>query len=203
MQEKERIRRIRQGEKELLDPLVDQYYQDIFRFCYYRTGEEQSAYDCTQETFLRMLRFLENCVETRNFKGYLLRIALNVCRDHYRAGSRMAAPLPEDETEMRYAAFRAGGYRGENGRYMEGGAAADGESAYRRVEDENVIQKCLLQLPEFQREVIILHFYYGYKVREIASVTGVPLPTAKSRLKQGLDKLRKIFREEGIDGENW
>ena len=197
MRDEEMVRQIRQGRKELLDPLIDRYYQEIFRFCYYRTGKEQTAYDCTQETFLRMLRFLEGCVEARRFKNYLLRIALNVCRDYYRADSRLEVPLAQEKEEE---------YDG-NGRFtrqyvLESEREAE-EVSYERVEDNHVIQQCLMRLPEFQREVIILHFYHGYKVREIAGITGVALPTAKSRLKQGLDKLKKIFKEEGIYETDW
>ena len=47
-----------------------------------------------------------------------------------------------------------------------------------------------------QREAVILRFYHDKKVREIAAITGVGLPTAKSRLKQGLDKLRRSLEQE-------
>ncbi|MCI9141733.1 MAG: RNA polymerase sigma factor, partial [Lachnospiraceae bacterium] len=180
-----------------LDPLIDKYYQEIFRFCYYRTGNEQTAYDCTQDTFLRMLRFLDNYVETHKFKNYLLRIALNVCRDYYRTNSPPTVSLAEDNREQYDEEGRF------TGQFMYSGEDESEKNGYEQIETSHVIQKCLLRLPEFQREVIILHFYYGYKVREIAKITGVSLPTAKSRLKQGLDKLKKCFREEGIHEENW
>ena len=51
-------------------------------------------------------------------------------------------------------------------------------------------------LPDIQKETIILRFYHNRKVREIATITGVSLPTAKSRLKQGLDKLKRYLNEE-------
>lgn len=195
MRDEEMIRQIRQGRKELLDLLIDRYYQDVFRFCYYRTGQEQAAYDCTQETFLRMLKFLEGCAETHRFRSYLLRIALNACRDYYRTGHRSEVPLAEEKGEE---------YDGNGcftGQYMAEGERE--EKAYGQAEDRQVIQKCLMRLPEFQREVLVLHFYSGYKLREIARITGVALPTAKSRLKQGLDKLRKIFEEEGVYETDW
>lgn len=185
MEDEKMVRRIRQGEGELLGPLIEKYYKDVFRFCYYKTGNEASAYDCTQETFLRMIRFMESYVEMHRFKSYLLRIALNVCRDYYRENSVSTVPLEEAE-----ACGAAGGG-------APGVTAA--ETGNGRIEEACVVQQCLMRLPEFQREVIILHFYYGYKLREIAAATGVTLSTAKSRLKQGQDKLRRIFREEGID----
>lgn len=196
MRDEEMIRQIRQGRKELLDLLIDRYYQDVFRFCYYRTGQEQAAYDCTQETFLRMLKFLEGCVETRRFKSYLLRIALNACRDYYRTDPGLEVPLAEEKGEEYDDSGFTGRYMPENGGKRE-------EKAYGQAEDRQVIQQCLMRLPEFQREVLVLHFYSGYKLREIARITGVALPTAKSRLKQGLDKLRKIFEEEGVYEKDW
>lgn len=197
MRDEEMIRQIRQGRTELLDLLIDRYYQDIFRFCYYRTGQEQTAYDCAQETFLRMLRFLESCEEMHKFKSWLLRIALNVCRDYYRAASRQEVPLAEEKGEEYDADGRF------TGQYMPEGGEENGEEPYGRAEDRQVIRQCLLRLPEFQREVIVLYFYSGYKVREIAHITGVALPTAKSRLRQGLEKLKKIFEEEGIHETDW
>lgn len=192
MGDEELVRRIRQGERGLLDLLIEKYYPDIFRFCYYKTGNESAAYDCTQETFLRMMRFMESYVEMHKFKSYLLRIALNVCRDFYRENSVSTVSMAELESES---------YGEEGGRgnvNLASAAAVAAETADGRIEEAYVIQQCLMRLPGFQREVIILHFYYGYKVREIAAVTGVSLPTAKSRLKQGLDKLKKILREEGV-----
>lgn len=196
MGEEELVRRIRQGEKELLGELVDRYYQEIFQFCYYKTGSEHAAYDCAQETFLRMVRFLGGCREANKFKRWLLRIALNVCRDHYREGTGGILSLEEQQEH-------AGGILSLEEQQRAGERGRSWDPAYAKVEDGMVIQQCLMRLTECQREVIILHFYHGYKVREIAAVTGVPLPTAKSRLKQGLERLRKIFREEGICEEDW
>ena len=47
MNEKEIIRRIKQGEKALFETLVKEYYQEIYHFCFYKTGDAESAYDCT------------------------------------------------------------------------------------------------------------------------------------------------------------
>lgn len=170
MRDEEALGRIRQGDRRLLDSLVDKYYQDIFRFCWYRTGNEQAAYDCVQETFLHMLRSVAGGVEIRSFKRYLMRIALNVCRDYYRVKQDWEV-LSQEEAESGH-----------------------------EIEEAYVVRQCLMRLPDYQREAVILRFYYGYKAREIAAATGVPLATAKSRLKQGLDRLKKIFREEGIYG---
>ena len=78
------IQRIRQGDKALFGQLADRYYDDVFRYCYYQTGNEQAAWDCTQDTFFHLLRFLDSYTEQGKFKAWLLRIALNACRDYFR-----------------------------------------------------------------------------------------------------------------------
>lgn len=55
----------------------------------------------------------------------------------------------------------------------------------------------LLKLPQFQREALILYYYSGLKIREIAVMTGVSASTVKSRLRQGTEKLKKGMEEDG------
>ena len=69
------------------------------------------------------------------------------------------------------------------------------EEILRQV-DTQIIQQALDRLPDIQKEVVILRFYHDRKLKEIAAITGVGLPTAKSRLKQGLDKLKRYLDEE-------
>ena len=65
-----------------------------------------------------------------------------------------------------------------------------------RQEDAKIIQQAIYYLPDMQKEVVILRFYHDRKLKEIAAITGVSLPTAKSRLKQGLDKLKRYLDKE-------
>ena len=65
-----------------------------------------------------------------------------------------------------------------------------------RQEDAKIIQQAIDRLPDMQKEVVILRFYHDRKLKEIAAITGVSLPTAKSRLKQGLDKLKRYLDKE-------
>ena len=55
MTDRERIQRIFSGEPEQMNELIEEYYQDIFQYCYSQTRRESAAYDCTQETFLRVI----------------------------------------------------------------------------------------------------------------------------------------------------
>ena len=177
MQDHELIKRIRQGEQTLFGELAGRYYNDIFRYCYFQTGDEQAAWDCTQETFFRLMRFLDAYTEKGRFKAYLLRIALNPCRDWFRREDGRAVPYEDPDDACDTAVFL------QNPQNMES-----------QAENRLLLRDALSQLPEFQRETIVLYYYYGYKQREIAHITGIPLSTVKTRLRAGTERLQVLLR---------
>ena len=65
-------------------------------------------------------------------------------------------------------------------------------------EENKVIQHALNQLSNPQREAIILRYYHDLKVKDIAKITGVGVPTAQSRIHQGLVKLSKFLDQEAF-----
>lgn len=184
MQDHELIKHIRQGDRALFGELADRYYNDIFRYCYYQTGNKQAAWDCTQETFYHLMRFLDSYTEKGRFKAYLLRIALNACRDYLRREN--AGGLPYEEPDGLPACPCRG-------------PLTDTSAAHPSLEDQVetgiLVQDALNRLPEFQREAVVLYYYYyyGYKQREIAHITGAPLSTVKTRLRAGMEKLLDLL----------
>lgn len=172
MNDRKRIRLIGQGKTEYINDAARLYYDDIYRFCCFQTGDREEAYDLTQETFLRFIRYADGRKEG-NLKGYLLTIAMNVCRDSRKEKKRRNAEIGWEESIAETAAART-----------DAGA-----------EERLMIQKALLMLPDFQREAIVLHFYYDLKYREIAKMTGTGTSTVKSRIRQGCGKLREILGE--------
>ena len=67
MNDRTLIWKIQQGQKELLNEIAEKYYDDIYRFCCYLTGQSQDAYDLAQETFLRFIRYVDR-YRYRNLK---------------------------------------------------------------------------------------------------------------------------------------
>ena len=170
--DKKWIREIHQGNNEPLGQIAEKYYDDIYRFCCYQTGNPADACDCAQETFIRFIRYVDSYRE-RNLKGYLLTIAANVCRDYFKKLYR------DRELEQAQLARLAG---------------------QERDFTENCGQSSLLQalsrLPGVQREALTLYYFDELKIREIARITGTNTATVKSRLHQGKQKLKKILEEE-------
>lgn len=78
------VDKIRQGEKGAWDVLAKRYYDEIFRYCWYRTGNEAAAADCTQDAFLHIIQGLAGYVDKNKFRAWALRIASNACMDYFR-----------------------------------------------------------------------------------------------------------------------
>lgn len=168
------IRRIKQGDESAFDALVRRHYGNIYAFCYRRCGDAALAADLTQEVFLRLVTAVGRYSVTGKFTNYLLTIAVNVCNDHYRRKKSENAPLTEDA------------------------AVSDGAETQTLKNDsaENV-RRAIALLPDEQRDAVILRYWHDMKLRDIAAVTGVSTATAKSRLRLGMEKLRRLLESEG------
>ena len=83
MTDKELVQKVHNGNQEALGDIIERYYEDIFRFCLYMVREEEEAYDITQETFLKFIKY-GSSYRRNNLKGYLLTIARNLCFSFFR-----------------------------------------------------------------------------------------------------------------------
>lgn len=173
MKDKDIIYEIQHGNKELLEILIQKYYDDIYRFCYYKTGNASISYDLVQNVFFKLIKYIGTYKDKGKFKSYLITIAINVCNSYFEENGKYFEEL--DTTTM----------------YCE-----DTDKALDGIEKKDSIQKALDILPEKQKEVIILKYYENFKIREIASILDEKIPTIKSRLKQGLEKMHQQLRKE-------
>lgn len=166
------IRKIKNGDKNAFEQLVKRHYENIYAFCCRRTGDQNTAADLTQDIFLKLISSIYNYKFTGKFSNYIFTIAVNTCNDYFKKikadiNSELDEWPSSDDTPL--------------------------EAAIKSEENRLLLHR-LNNLPDKQKEAIILHYYHNLKVKDIAKITGVPLPTAKSRIKQGLDKLRKLYK---------
>lgn len=165
----------------IVQSAVEEYYEDVYRFCRYYTGNELDSYDITQEVFLRFMKYNDSC-SYRNLKGYLMMIARNLCCDYFRDLSVQR----ENMVSLNAIADAA-----EN----TVDCAAKAHTNYgRTIEDcdSGIFLRELLQgIPQEQREVVILRIHDGLKFREIARITGCSPSTAKSRFRLGIAGIKK------------
>lgn len=188
MEDKELVRLVQNGQKEYLNEIAGKYYDDIYYFCTYQTGSREDAYDLAQETFLRFIRYVDS-YRYRNLPGYLLTIAMNLCRAYFHESRRTRLEI-EYQEECDAKGVRKGIYKG----------ITDCPDGMEGLEKSRILADALMQLPDMQREAVLLHHFYGYKNREIARMTGASYAAVKSRINQGLEKLKDLLDKEDFYG---
>lgn len=183
------IARARRRDPAAFESLVDLYGARLYGYFFRFTGSRHEAEDLLQETFVRMVRMIAQYEHNGRFDGWIFCIATNLVRDRVRrAKSAKAAGLyptqaAEDEHEL--LANRSDDSIGESSDGME------------RAEQIDRMQKAIAQLPEPEREVILLRHFSQLSFREIADQMQTPLGTALARAHRGLARLREMLEETG------
>ena len=186
MDERQWIHAIQKGNKKYLQDIAEKYYDDIYRFCAFQTGSRTDACDLAQETFLRFIKYVES-YHDRNLKGYLLTIAMNVCRNYFCQKDK------EPETSLDEENAHAEEFQGQ---FPDRPKRSEPEQYAIEADVYDRLMEALMQLPQIQREAILLHYLQDMKYREISHMKGISVSTAKSRVRQGMEKLQTILRRE-------
>ena len=155
------------------EELYEKYATDVLRVSYFYLGDHQRAEDVCQDVFVRLITNAPNLEEGRE-KAWLLKVALNRCRDLWRGAWVKRVVLGSPAFEMIPA-------------------PDDTE----RREDEEIVMKAVHSLPAAFRETVLLYYYQGYGISEIAEMLGLPEGTISSRLSRARKKLEEILKEEG------
>ena len=180
----ELINEILHGSQAAMEVLVNRYYKVIFSYIYRSTGQYHTSYDLTQEVFIKMLKSIQKFdKKIGNFKNWIFKIAVNTVKDYFKSSS--------------YRGFKEMTEIDEN-RVDEGENVVELLS---HMSKRSEIKKALIELPGYQRDAIILKFYHDMKIKDIAVVMDTNESTVKSRLKQGIDKLKNILEEGEICDE--
>ena len=156
------------------EELYTQYADDVLRMSYFYLGDRQQAEDVTQDVFVRLLTVKPE-LEPGKEKAWLLKVALNRCRDIWRNAWVRRVVLGSPAMELTPAP----------------GDLND------RMERQEMLD-AIHRLPADFRDVILLHYYQGYGISEIAGMLGIPEGTISSRLSRGRKKLEEILKESGI-----
>lgn len=177
---------LRAGDADSLGVLVARWQEPLYRFAYRMLEHSEEARDVCQETFLRVLGRADRFEPGARFSTWMYQIALNLCRDRLRRRRRWSLLVVEE----------AGA--GALERTVPADGTATPAAALEREERRELVRRALASLPAEQREVLILKEYEGLKFREIAELTGCPESTVKSRLYQGLARLRDALERQGF-----
>lgn len=149
--------------------LYDQYATDVLRVCYFYLSDREKAEDVCQDVFVRLMT-THPLLQPGREKSWLLKVALNRCRDLWRGAWLKRVILGGPTFELIPA-----------------------PDEFSRRDDQQAMMAAINQLPATFKEVILLHYYQGMNIAEIAQMLELPEGTISSRLSRGRKNLNPFF----------
>ena len=174
-----------EGNFDALEALVLRHKDKLYTSILFLVKDKYLAEDIFQDVFIRIIDTLRGgrYTEEGKFLPWAMRIAHNLCVDHFRKVKRTPTIKTGDNKDI----FEVLNFTedGVDTRMMK-------RQSYDRV------REMLDRLPEDQREVIILRHYADMSFKEIASMTNCSINTALGRMRYGLINLRKMMVQKQI-----
>ena len=157
-----------------LERLVEQYQASVLRTCFLYLRDRSQAEDAVQETFLKVYRNLDTFRGECSEKTWILKIAMRTCYDMNRSGwarffNRRVTPDMLPEAAVPFE------------------------------EKDDALAKAVIRLPVRLREVILLHYYQGLNVSEVAEALGIAQSSVSGRLKRGRKALKEMLEGRELD----
>ena len=153
--------------------LYEKYATDVLRMCYFYLADKQQAEDVCQDVFVRLITTNPVLQEGRE-KAWLLKVAMNRCRDLWRGAWFKRVVLGSPLFEL-----------------------VPAKDEYSELAEQQEMMAAINQLPAIFKEVILLHYYQGFGISEIAAMMELPEGTISSRLSRGRKKLETILTKGG------
>ena len=174
------------GDRSAISELIDRHSSRVRSYIGMMVKDDDIANDIFQETFIKAVKVIDEgrYTDSGKFLSWVLRIAHNQVIDHFRQKKQSNNVTEAD----------AGFDILNTLRFSE-----------RTVEDDIVegqigeqIRAMVAELPEEQREVVMMRYYSGLSFKEIAEMTGVGINTALGRMRYALLNLRKMMKEKNL-----
>ncbi|WP_288369912.1 sigma-70 family RNA polymerase sigma factor [uncultured Algoriphagus sp.] len=178
----ELITQYRNGHEAAFDLLVDRYKSKVFTTIFLIVKDQDLAEDLLQEVFVKVINTLnsDRYNEEGKFQPWIMRIAHNLAVDHFRKAKRYPIIMMEDGSNVFNSL-----------RFSEGNAEDE------KVKEEEIalVRRLIDELPEAQKQVLIMRHYMDMSFQEIADQTGVSINTALGRMRYALIHLRKKMKQ--------
>jgi RNA polymerase sigma-70 factor (ECF subfamily) len=168
--------RLKAGDDAASEELVRRYATPLLRYLHRLSGSEHAAEELFQQTWLSVLEHVDrfNPSAGGGFRAWLYRIATNKANDLWRSRGRERSAK-------------------DGLRLVTDEAVPDASHRLVGSEQEAKLKRALAQLPEAQRQVLLLRYYSELKFVEIAAMLGCPLNTALGRMHKAMQKLKQMM----------
>lgn len=185
-EEQRAIDRVRAGDADAFAPLVDAHSKLVYNLCLRMSGNEQDAWDLSQDAFLKAYTNLSLYRGDSKFSSWLYKLTTNVCLDFLRKQKRQkTVPLTYETEDGREEPLPIPDER----------FSPEAEAERRELQD--AVRRGLSQLPGDQREILVLRELGQLSYEEIAAQLGLEPGTVKSRIFRARKKLCGILLKDG------
>ena len=173
------------GDQQAFALLLNRHKSKVFTSILIIVRDRYLAEDLFQDTFIKAIRLLQEGKynEDGKFLPWIARVARNIAIDHIRKNKRQPIVVMDSGSSF-FSSFNF--------------ADTDAESVQIEQDESARVRKLIAQLPEEQREVVVMRHYLNFSFKEIAEMTGVSINTSLGRMRYGLLKLRKLIEEKQI-----
>ncbi|MBR6150945.1 MAG: sigma-70 family RNA polymerase sigma factor [Lachnospiraceae bacterium] len=159
-----------------LEELYDKYEQEMHYEAYSVLHHEADAEDAVQDAFFRIWKNIDRLQNLKDdeLRWYVLCVAKNAAIDYYRKKKiqwQMEKEYDEDSISL---------------------------ISKETTEQNNNLYEKIAQLPEREKDVVMLKYIYGFRYKEIANLLGVSAETVKKALIRAKSKIKIICKEEGL-----
>ena len=174
------------GNEIALEYIINKHQQKIFNFIYSKVHDRDISEDIFQETFIKVIKTLKNGVynEEGKFLPWVMRISHNLVIDFFRKNNRIKT-INNTKEDIDIFQFISDG-------------SPNAESVLINDQIIKDIQKLIQELPDDQKEVLIMRLYRDMSFKEIAENTKVSINTALGRMRYAIINLRKLIKENNI-----
>ena len=179
------VSRYIKGEEYALEILINRHKQKIYSFIYSKVYDRDVTEDIFQDTFIKVIRTLKRGAynEEGKFLPWVMRISHNLVIDYFRKNSRM----PKFDNSGEFSIFS-----------VLSDSSLNAEKKIIKEQVENDVKRQVEELPEDQKEVLLMRIYDDMSFKEISDKTGVSINTALGRMRYALINLRKIIDKHNI-----
>ena len=173
------------GDESALASLIERHQSKIYGFIYSKINDRDLSDDIFQDTFIKVIKTLksQSYNEEGKFLPWVMRIAHNLVIDYFRKNKKM--PMLRETEEFSIFSIMSDD-------------VPNIEKQMITLQIENDLQKLIQELPDDQKEVLIMRMYQDLSFKEIADLTGVSINTALGRMRYALLNLRKIIEKNQI-----
>lgn len=173
------------GNENALEVLIKTHQTNIYEFIQAKILDKDLANDVFQDTFIKIIKVLKtnSYNEEGKFFSFATRIAHNLVMDHFRRQQKM--PMLR-ETED-FSIFS---------KISDGSLSIENQIITEQIKKD--LEKLIKELPDEQKEVVMMRIYGELSFKEIAELKGISIGTALGRMRYALTNLRKRVKENQI-----